>query len=114
MPTPLGSPLPPYDPSTTKPNSTINTYDAIHAPPMLPTWDPTAEEQKADVKLAVVHPAERGCAPDGTCFGSQDGAHPRHTDATGAALTSDALHLGTGEKGVGPTQRMRDGGEKRK
>ena len=36
--------LPPFDPATTKPNSTINPPERS---PMVPTWDPTADNKDA-------------------------------------------------------------------
>ena len=79
----------PFINDTTRPNSTVNGYDQNARPVALPTWDPSAEEDKKDVKLCRIADAETNGE-----YGAQDGAHPRHDERTAATLDSDALLSG--------------------
>ncbi len=110
MPTPLGGELPAFDPAAKAPNSNINAYNEDAKPVALPTWDPTAEEEKADVRLARIHPNVLNGEE-----GAHDGSHPRHDERTAGAFPSDKLlDPSCDEVAVGPHRFARDGGTRRR
>ena len=79
----------PFDAGTSRPNFNVNPNDADARPVALPTWDPSAEEEKTDVTLARIADAETNGE-----YGSQDGSHPCHDERTAGVLDSDALMSG--------------------
>ena len=85
--------LPPFDPVTTKPNSTINEPERS---PMLPTWDPDAPSKDADlVRITAANPNGE--------YGVLDGSNPAQLEdhAPGAFLDSDALQGGATRAATG-------------
>jgi len=84
--------LPPFDPASPRPNSTINPPERVA---MTPTWDVAAEGQKKDVAAAAIAPPNVNGE-----YGALDGSNPSTLEQLqgGAFLDSDALLGAGGEK----------------
>jgi hypothetical protein len=88
----MSADLPPFDPASPKPNSTINPPERVA---MTPSWDVDAEAQKKDVAAAAIDsPNVNGE------YGTLDGSRPATLERLqgGAFLDTDALLGAGGEK----------------
>jgi len=90
--------LPPFDPKTSKPNSTILPPERVPVPARK-TWAPDGTEQGRGPR-ADRRPLNTTGAPDGTLYSSGlDGSNPATMEklAGGAFLSSDKLLTGEEE-----------------
>ena len=93
--TDLSQPLPPFDPATPKPNSTINPPDRVA---MTPTWDPSAPSK--DAALTRIASAE----VNGEFSAHPDGSNPSCLEAVAGGGHLDSDHLDSGGQ-VGERRR---------